>query len=237
VRQRLATPLAKGSAGERDDYAALAAFYADGDGQPVWTSRTGLVQRAKDAIDELRKADDWGLRAADYDVPAVDSAASFEMLADAEIRISLALMRYGRHARGGRLDPRSLSKLFDQDPPVYEAKSLIAALAVAEPIDAYLRRLHPQHPQFERLRQAMLAARGAKPQANPASVRIPSGPQLKTGQDHADVVLLRQRLSVAVPADGRDNVYDDALAEAVKAFQQQSGLKPTGIITTATRNA
>jgi L,D-transpeptidase YcbB len=237
VRQRLATPLAKGSAGERDDYAALAAFYADGDGQPVWTSRTGLVQRAKDAIEELRKADDWGLRAADYDVPAVDSAASFEMLADAEIKISLALMRYGRHARGGRLDPRSLSKLFDQDPPVYEPKSLIAALSVAEPIDAYLRRLHPQHPQFERLRQAMLAARGTKPQANPANVRIPSGPQLKTGQDHADVALLRQRLSVTVPAGGKDSVYDDALAEAVKAFQQQSGMKPTGIVNTATRNA
>ena len=114
---------------------------------------------------------------------------------------------------------------------------MIAALAVADPIDAYLRRLHPQHPQFEHLRQAMLAARGAKPQANPAHVRIPSGPQLKTGQDHADVVLLRQRLSVAVSPDGRDNVYDDALAEAVKAFQQQSGMKPTGIVNTATRNA
>ena len=82
----------------------------------MWTSRTGLTQRAKDAIAELRKADDWGLRAADYDVPAVDSAASFEMLADVEIKIGLAVMKYGRHARGGRLDPGSVSKLFDQEP-------------------------------------------------------------------------------------------------------------------------
>ena len=159
------------------------------------------------------------------------------MLADAEIKIGLAVLRYGRHARGGRLDPRSISKLFDQDPPVYDPKTLIAAVAVADPIDAYLRRLHPQHPQFERLRQAMLAARGNKTQVNPAHVRIPSGPQLKAGQDHADVALLRQRLSVASPADGKGNVYDDALADAVKAFQQQAGLKPTGILTTPTRNA
>ena len=34
-------------------------------------------------------------------------------------------------------------------------------------------------------------------QVNPAHVRIPSGPQLKAGQDHADVALLRQRLSIA----------------------------------------
>ena len=87
----------------------------------------GLTQRANDAIAELRKADDWGLRAADYDVPTVDSAASFEMLADAEIKIGLAVLKYGRHARGGRLDPGSVSKLFDQDPPVYDPKSLIAA--------------------------------------------------------------------------------------------------------------
>ena len=32
----------------------------------------------------------------------------------------------------------------------------------------YLRNLHPKHPQFERLRQAMLAARGVKPQVDPA---------------------------------------------------------------------
>ena len=48
VRERLAAPI-KGSAGDREDYAALATFYADGDGQPVWTSRTGLTQRANDA--------------------------------------------------------------------------------------------------------------------------------------------------------------------------------------------
>ena len=236
VRERLATPI-KGGAGDREDYAALGAFYAEGDGQPVWTTRTGLIQRAIDAIAELSKADDWGLRAADYAVPAIDSVASFEMLADAEIKIGLAVLKYGRHARGGRLDPGSVSKLFDQDPPVYDPKTLIAAVAVADPIDAYLRRLHPQHPQFERLRQAMLAARGPKAQANPAHVRIPSGPQLKAGEDHADVALLRQRLSIAAPADGKGNVYDDALADAVKAFQQQAGLKPTGILNTPTRNA
>ena len=207
VRERLATPLAKGSAGDREDYAALASFYAEGDGQPVWTSRTGLTQRAKDAIAELRKADDWGLRAADYEVPTVDSAASFEMLADVEIKISLAVMKYGRHARGGRLDPGSVSKLFDQDPPIYDPKSLIAALAVADPVDAYLRRLHPQHPQFERLRQAMLAARGVKPEVNPAHVRIPSGPQLKPGQPH-------RRRRPAAPAPER----------------RRSGRRPTGYL-------
>ena len=41
VRQRLAVPLAHASGGERDDYAGLAAFYAGGNGQPVWTGIHG----------------------------------------------------------------------------------------------------------------------------------------------------------------------------------------------------
>src|SRR5262245_46696285 len=85
VREQMAKPVARGNAGDRDDYAAVASFYAEGDAQPIWTTRTGLTQRARDAIAELRKADDWGLRAADFDVPAVDSAASFDMLANAEV--------------------------------------------------------------------------------------------------------------------------------------------------------
>ena len=76
----------------------------------------------------------------------------------------------------------------------------------------------------------MLTARGVKPEVNPAHVRIPSGPQLKPGQPHPDVALLRQRLSVAAPAGGQQDIYDDALADAVKAFQQQSGQKPTGVV-------
>src|SRR5262249_35003218 len=38
VRERLATPPARASAADREDHAGLAAFYAEGNGQPVWTS-------------------------------------------------------------------------------------------------------------------------------------------------------------------------------------------------------
>ena len=58
------------------------------------------------AIGELRKADDWGLKAAAFDVPSLpEGPATAEALADAEIKLGLAVLKYGRHARGGRLDP------------------------------------------------------------------------------------------------------------------------------------
>jgi len=238
VRQRLSTAPTGGSAGDREDYAGLAAFYAQGSGQPVWTGKDGFAKRAQDAIAEIRKADDWGLRASVFELPAApQGAASTETLADAEIKLGLAVLKYGRHARGGRLDPLTVSRLFDQKPAVYDPKTLMQAIAAADAADAYLRGLHPKHPQFERLRQAMLAARGVKPDDPAPVVKIPAGPAIKPGQEHAQVALLRERLATPAPADGNETLYDDALVAAVKAVQVQASLEPTGIINGATRSA
>ncbi len=147
------------------------------------------------------------------------------------------MLKYARHARGGRLDPSSVSRLFDQKPTIYDPKSLIRAIAASEAADAYLRDLHPKHPQFERLRQAMLAARGVKPDEPAPAVKIPTGPSIKPGQEHEQIALLRQRLATPAADDSKDTLYDDALATAVKAVQVQAGMEPTGIINAATRNA
>jgi len=127
--------------------------------------------------------------------------------------------------------------MIDQKPTIYDPKSLLQALATSNAVDGYLRDLHPKHPQFERLRQAMLAARGARIQdAAPAPVRIPEGPAIKPGKDHAQIALVRQRLTVPA-ADGNDTIYDDPLVEAVKAYQSNHGLAATGVINGATRAA
>jgi murein L,D-transpeptidase YcbB/YkuD len=163
VRQRLGTPPARASAADRDDLAGLAAFYAEHTAGPVWTDADGRFNgRAQQAMAEIRKADDWGLKASAFDLPTLpDPPASPEALADAEIRLGLAVLRYGRHARGGRLDPPSISRILDRKPVIYDPKTLMQAAAAASAIDAYLRDLHPKHPQFQHLRQALLAARAA----------------------------------------------------------------------------
>ena len=237
VRQRL-TAAPTGSPGDREDYAALVAFYAGETSQPVWTSNAGFTARATQAIGELRKADDWGLKASAFEIPTLpEGQATPESLAEAEIKLGLSVLRYARHARGGRLDPPSISRIFDQKPTIYDPKTLIQAVAVAEAADVYLRNLHPKHPQFEKLRQALLAARGVKPDDPAPAVKIPAGPAIKPGQENPQIALLRQRLATPAPANSSENLYDDALVTAVKAVQVQNGMEPTGIINAATRNA
>jgi murein L,D-transpeptidase YcbB/YkuD len=99
--------------------------------------------------------------------------------------------------------------------------------------------LHPQHPQFEKLRQKYLEMRKAT--AETALVQLPNGPKLMPGTSNPQVAILRKRLKIALPpatdkpADA--NFYNDALKAAVMAFQAESGTRPDGIVGNATRAA
>jgi L,D-transpeptidase YcbB len=158
VRRQLAAAPAPRGAGDRQDQAALVAFYAER-ARPVWIGKDGLTEQAKLAIAEIGKADDWGLKASAFELPANAPSSDVDNQSDAEIKLSLAALKYARHARGGRLDPPSVSRRFDQRPRIYDPKSVMVGIASAETPDVYLRSLHPKHEQFVRLQRALIAAR------------------------------------------------------------------------------
>ncbi len=160
IATQILAHLAKaGSRGDaRDDIAGISAYYTENKGRPIWISREGFTQKAVKAIREIRNANEWGLDASAFQVPSNPGAsAKPEAMAEAEIKLSLAVLKYARHARGGRLDPPSLSPVIDRRPHIYDPKSVLEAISEAESADAYLRGLHPKHEQFKRLRQAYLA--------------------------------------------------------------------------------
>jgi L,D-transpeptidase YcbB len=144
-----------------DDLAALEAFYGQLAGPPIFVTVMGFTAKAQGAIFEIEKADDWGLSAAAFDLPpSGDLPATTEAQATAEIKLALAILKYARYARGGRIEPAEVSDLLDQAPPLRDPKTVLTEIAAAAAPDAYLRSLHPKHEQFERLRQALLKARG-----------------------------------------------------------------------------
>jgi L,D-transpeptidase YcbB len=172
------------SASDREDRAALAAFYAARQPGPFWVSAAGLTPAAQAVIAEIRRADDWGLEASAFQLPSVSPSPGPELSpaqrADWESALSLAILRYARHARGSRADPATLSKFLDRKPPLLEPQQVIEAATKADAPDAYLRSLHPQHPQFEALRQKYLALRGG--QATPPADRDGQSGATKSSQ-------------------------------------------------------
>ena len=146
-----------------DDRAALTTFYEERRGPLIWVTETGLSDKGRAVIREVRNADDWGLHSSDFSVPQLPAGGlSPEVAAETEIKLTLTILKYARYARGGRIsDPSRISNLLDYTPPIRPSKLVLTDLAATDAPDAYLRSLHPKHEQFEKLRQLLLKLRGS----------------------------------------------------------------------------
>jgi L,D-transpeptidase YcbB len=166
IRTKLADPAFRGKA-SAEDIAALEAFY-NGRSEPVWMTDMGFSREGLAAIDEILEADNWGLASGAFDLPSSSTLPpSLDEQARGEIELDLAILKYARHARGGRTDPDKL-KNNDMVPTFRDPKTVLAEIADAAEPALYLQSLHPKHEQFHSLRQALLKARaeaeaGAKP--------------------------------------------------------------------------
>ncbi|MEQ1695168.1 MAG: L,D-transpeptidase family protein [Hyphomicrobiaceae bacterium] len=154
---------------ETEERAAISAFYAARNGAPLWLDGDRFNARAESLLNELAKAADWGLDPADFAPPqALGDTATPDTLAATETALTLAAIKYARYARGGRImrPAQDLSSYLDRAPQLQSPKLTLATLAATEDAGTTLRTLHPQHPQFEKLRQKYLSLRGTpKPQA------------------------------------------------------------------------
>jgi L,D-transpeptidase YcbB len=227
----------------KDDAAAIVAFYA-ARREPVWLLSNGAFSsKAESSLEEVKKADDWGLEASAFDLPSLSGgSASTDELAEADVKLTLALLKYARHAKGGRVDPKRLSRILDAERPFKDPNVVLRDIAATDAPAIYLRGLHPQHEQFERLRQALLKTRGGatekpKPLTDAQKVQLPRGPTLKLGAKHKHVALLRKRLEVPPVEGAEETKYDSYVADAVKKFQKSKKLAPSGALTRATRRA
>ncbi len=105
-------------------------------------------------------------------------------------------------------------------------KALLSVLGTRDSKYPYAE-FKPLHPEYERLRLAL-----AKYREIAAAGGWPKLPEtgLKPNDNSASVAALRKRLAV----EGQANVYNDTLVAAVKNFQEQNGLKPTGKVSAET---
>jgi len=161
-----------------NDVAALVAFYGARTGAPLWVTDMGFTARAQSALFEIEKAEDWGLTVSAFTLPPAGALPrSADEQAETEIDLDLAILKYARHARGGRFNPLEVSRLYDQAPPIRDPAVVVAEISTSSTPAAYLRSLHPKHEQFERLRQALLKVgksgeeEGAKPTGSEKDIK------------------------------------------------------------------
>ncbi|AHB48399.1 hypothetical protein W911_08355 [Hyphomicrobium nitrativorans NL23] len=242
VRTWLADASSKVTA-DKADLDAVTAFYGARTEAPLWVDAKGFTAKGKTALNELNKAAEWGLSPDAFALPRFNvSEPSPGALAEAEARLSLELLKYARHARGGRITPSSVSMLLDVTPPVRDPNTVIAELAKSDAPDRYLKGLHPQHEGFKLLHKALLKARGpskADVEVDPALlIRLPERPGvLRLGSDDPEIVQLRKRLKVPAEAGASETMFDEELEIALKAFQVEQQISVDGLLGNGTRRA
>ncbi len=239
------------------DLAQMRTFYAARNNAPLWIDGYRLNRRAQKVMREIRAAASYGLDAKSFPLPAVtamapvrsgwpgNSCGHAEQLARAELRLTASALTYARHARGGRIDLTKINRDVDRKGEIVPPAEVLEALATEADPGAYLKSLHPRHPQYGYLMKA-LAVERARIKAT-ENRPFPPGPVLRRGVRHPQVALLRQRLvalQFAKPSDKSRKtakraaeLFDRHLARAVLRFQRAHKLKPDGVVGPNTRAA
>ena len=110
IQGRLSAKFTSTTDAKKSEQGALVEYYSVPDQHLLWVDENGLTDRAKSVMEEIGKADEYGLRPADYGLPKADGfnahdPSASNWLADAEVKLSFAVLGYSRDARGGRIDP------------------------------------------------------------------------------------------------------------------------------------
>ncbi len=231
-----------------DERSAVAAFY-ERRGNPLWTNDQGLNATGNAVVAELRRADDYGLpvtEIVDRDLGALLQSVlpggagdpPPATLAETEIKIIAAVLDYARLARGGRIPEPSkqLATYIDREPQILKASRVVErVLAASDPADA-LRKLNPQHAEFEALRRAYVDVRGKS--EIEAATTMPSGPSIRPGDRHPHVAIARRMLKLEASDASAAELFDPIMVEQVRALQTTRDLSPAdGIIGRKTREA
>ena len=230
----------------------VARYYEAQQFQPAWQDASKLDELVA-SIEDLRND---GLDPNDYHLEALrsyrldvrmQSPLTLQDRADLELLATDAFMLGLYHVYLGKVDPVKLSSQwnFAQRPtPSFDEglQRFSARLAAGEIREAF-DSARPSHAWYQRGRDRLkdyrvIAAAGGWPV-------LADGPTLKPGMSDARVPVLRKRLEITkdlLPTPGTvvgvdPDLYDAALEQGVKVFQERHGLTPDGAIGPGTRAA
>ncbi|MGV0974358.1 MAG: L,D-transpeptidase family protein [Azonexus sp.] len=209
-----------------------------------WFSAGRPTATAHQAVGLLTSAADDGLDANDYGAEylrkAIDNATSGPPLPDqriAQIDLALtsAMVRYLADVHGGRVDPQRLAENYTPaSSPGFDPDALLLTAIANDRLAEAARRAAPPLAQYLELQEAL--ARYRELAGNPAwhkALPPPAGGKLTPGQTYVGLAALSERLQLLgdLPANGAPpSSYEGKLVDGVRSFQERHGLTADGVV-------
>jgi L,D-transpeptidase YcbB len=207
--------------------------------QAFWTAQTFgelralIAEAAKDGL----TPEDYHLAELGKLSPAMGGSDPMAR-AQADLLATDAFYLLLYHLYFGKVDPVSLHTAwnFDTRPATdLNFASLVKEALVQGQLGKAVAEARPNSWLYERMRAALADYRTLE--ANGGWLAIPAGEALKVGSRGSRVAALRRRLAVTGEFSGQsadDELFDEPLATAVKAFQEDHRLAADGVVSAAT---
>ena len=147
----------------KKERAAIEAFYQNRNLAPLWLDKGVENARAGAVIARLKNADTDGLEPGEYKAP---NFAGLEgvALAEAELKLTRAVLTYARHVQAGRFPYTRVSHNVELPQAAPESANVLTSVADAADAGKALDLFSPQHEPYRRLKAALAEMRG-KPDA------------------------------------------------------------------------
>jgi L,D-transpeptidase YcbB len=229
-----------------DRQADVAEFYASGGYALVWVRDGQPTAQAQTMIRLFKQAALKGLNPEDYDASRWDSRLaalapadphpSDSVLAHFDLALTVCAERYLSDLRVGRVDPKHFNFDLEPGPKRYDLAAFLRSKVIqAREVGAMIASVEPQYEGYQRAEGSLatymkLAAQG---DGTPLPLPVKS---LHPGDTYSEMTPLVSRLrqlgDLASDADAPagTTVYQGAVVDAVKHFQQRHGLQPDGVL-------
>ena len=234
LRELIASKQFDRTISRKADRDGVDSFYKARNYAPLWIDAGAANERAKSAIAYLAQADAVGLDPSDYPTPDFKSATTPDAQAEAELKLTAAALTFARQAQIGRVHFSRVHADIQFTLNAPEPAAVLAKLADAGDAGKALDSYNPPQAEFKALKAKLAELRMnggviAKPaeEKKQSTVHVPEGKNvLRPGMKDPRVLALRQRLNIA--GDKNNERYDDAVRDAVKAFQTSADLHADG---------
>lgn len=191
-------------------------------------------RRLGELLVAIDSAFEHGLDPADYHRHALSETSTCSEAT--EWLASDAWVSLAAHLYAGRVDPLTVEPDWTASRPAIDVAELLQAALTEGRIGAALMEQAPDDAIYASMREALARFRGYLGRGGWKGVD--PGSMLRKGEVHVRVVQLRARLALSGLLDAResqtDEMFDETLEAAVKAFQQRANLEPDGVVGTLT---
>lgn len=227
----------------------LPRFYERRAYRPAWNNDNGPVFQVKSLINEIKGAEQEGLRPEDYHLIEIESilndvlknqerdvALNPRRLVDLEFLLTDAFLIYGSHLLAGKVNPENIDVEWFANRREADLAQVLEVALDSNQVSESLKSLLPSQSGYQKLRSALSQYREISIKGG-WSV-LPGGPKIQKGDRSPRVIALRNRLIASKDLlfleKSDEDVFDERVEEAVRRFQRRHGLDIDGIVGAST---